>query len=245
MLDFGLAKVIREGPTDGTLTHEGQMLGTPDYIAPEQIVDARRADIRADIYSLGCTFYYLLTGGPPFQAASLYEIFQAHHSMDAMPLNLARPEVPVELAAVVGKMMAKEPDRRFQEPREVAQALKPFFKAGNVAAIVSKPEVSQANPSAAGRPASGTISTPAPPAADSGGPAVPTKKAAEPTSPEARWESLIDFKESERSSDAVKPKPTPAAGPAPRPPWSTRPAIAATSLFGFIALRNHHLRGHR
>ena len=79
------------------------MLGTPDYIAPEQIVDARRADIRADIYSLGCTFYYLLTGGPPFQATSLYEIFQAHHSMDAMPLNLARPEVPVELAALVAQ----------------------------------------------------------------------------------------------------------------------------------------------
>ena len=73
----------------------------------EQISDARRADIRADIYSLGCTFYYLLTGKPPFAANSLYEILQAHHSMDAMPLNLARPEVPVELAALVAKMMAK------------------------------------------------------------------------------------------------------------------------------------------
>src|SRR6185503_13618855 len=56
VLDFGLAKVIREGPVDRTLTHEGQMLGTPDFIAPEQITNARRADIRADIYSLGCTF---------------------------------------------------------------------------------------------------------------------------------------------------------------------------------------------
>ena len=93
------------------------MLGTPDYIAPEQIIDAQRADIRADIYSLGCTLYYLLTGGPPFEAKSLYDILQAHHSMDARPLNLVRPEVPVELAALVGKMMAKEPDRRYQEPR--------------------------------------------------------------------------------------------------------------------------------
>ena len=59
------------------------MLGTPDYIAPEQIRDAQSADIRADIYSLGCTLYYLLTGGPPFQGDSLYDIFQAHHSMDA------------------------------------------------------------------------------------------------------------------------------------------------------------------
>ena len=68
MLDFGLAKVKSEGAVDGGLTHDGQMLGTPDYVAPEQISDARQADIRADIYSLGCTLYYLLTGGPPFQA---------------------------------------------------------------------------------------------------------------------------------------------------------------------------------
>ena len=131
VLDFGLAKVKSEGAVDGGLTHEGQMLGTPDYIAPEQIRDARGADIRADIYSLGCTLYYLLTGGPPFHATSLYEILQAHHSMDALPLNLARPEVPVELAALVARMMAKEPERRFQTPKDVAQALLPFFKKGN------------------------------------------------------------------------------------------------------------------
>ncbi len=130
VLDFGLAKVTSEGAVDGGLTHEGQMLGTPDFIAPEQISNAQTADIRADIYSLGCTLYYLLTGKPPFQGDSLYDILQAHHSMDATPLNLVRPEVPVELAAIVAKMMAKEPGRRFQEPKEVAQALKPFFKAG-------------------------------------------------------------------------------------------------------------------
>ena len=67
VLDFGLAKVTSEGQADSGLTREGQMLGTPDYIAPEQIRDAQTADIRADIYSLGCTFYYLLTGGPPFR----------------------------------------------------------------------------------------------------------------------------------------------------------------------------------
>ena len=90
ILDFGLAKATQEAPIDGGLTREGQMLGTPDYIAPEQSLDAQKADIRADIYSLGCTFYYLLTGGPPFEAHSLYEILQAHHSRDATPLNLVR-----------------------------------------------------------------------------------------------------------------------------------------------------------
>src|SRR5262249_10110975 len=62
ILDFGLAKVQSEGSVDGGLTHEGQMIGSPDYIAPEQISNAREADIRADVYSLGCTLYYLLSG---------------------------------------------------------------------------------------------------------------------------------------------------------------------------------------
>ena len=107
------------------------MLGTPDFIAPEQTLDAQSADIRADIYSLGCTLYYLLTGGPPFPGHDLYDILQAHQSMDAKPLNFVRPEVPAELAALVAKMMAKDPRRRFQTPAEVAQALTPFFgKAG-------------------------------------------------------------------------------------------------------------------
>jgi serine/threonine protein kinase len=137
VLDFGLAKVTREGQTDSGLAREGQLLVTPDYIAPEQIRNAQSADIRADIYSLGCTFYYLLTGGPPFRDAHLWDIYQAHFSMEARPLNLVRTEVPVELAAVVAKMMSKEPERRFQTPAEVAQALVPFFKRTGAVANVT------------------------------------------------------------------------------------------------------------
>ena len=143
VLDFGLAKVTSEGQADSGLTREGQMLGTPDYIAPEQIRDAQSADIRADIYSLGCTLYYLLTGGPPFRGDHLWDLYQAHFSMDAGPLNLVRPEVPVELAAVVAKMMAKEPGRRFQTPGEVAQALTPSSRRGAWASGIPNPEVSQ------------------------------------------------------------------------------------------------------
>jgi hypothetical protein len=128
VLDFGLAKLTSEGQVDSGLTREGQMLGTPDYIAPEQIRNAQSADIRADIYSLGCTFYCLLTGRPPFREEHVWDVYQAHFSMDAQPLNAVRPEVPVELAALVAKMMAKEPGQRFQVPAEVANELTQFVK---------------------------------------------------------------------------------------------------------------------
>jgi serine/threonine protein kinase len=132
ILDFGLAKATREKGTEHELTGAGKMLGTPDYIAPEQTLDAASADIRADMYSLGCTLYYLLAGAPPFKGKSLFEILQAHISTEAKPLNEVRPEVPAELAAVVAKMMAKEAGQRYQKPIEVAQALAPFIKAGAV-----------------------------------------------------------------------------------------------------------------
>jgi serine/threonine protein kinase len=131
ILDFGLAKATREGEdADRGLTGTGWMMGTPDYIAPEQTLDAARADVRADIYSLGCTLYYLLTGGPPFQGKSQFELLQAHHSKEATPLDQLRNDVPAELAAVVAKMMAKDPAGRYQKPVEVAQALAPFVRAG-------------------------------------------------------------------------------------------------------------------
>jgi serine/threonine protein kinase len=120
VLDFGLAKVTSEGPSDTSLTRHGQTMGTPDFIAPEQIRNTQSADIRADIYSLGCTFYYLLTGGPPFRGENPWDVYQAHISMNAEPLNVVRPEVPADLAALVAKMMAKAPARRFQTPAEAA-----------------------------------------------------------------------------------------------------------------------------
>jgi serine/threonine protein kinase/formylglycine-generating enzyme required for sulfatase activity len=133
VLDFGLAKVVRERGEQFELTGQGQMLGTPDYIAPEQTLDATNADIRADIYSLGCSLYFLLAGRAPFKGKSLFEILQAHQSMEAKPLNLERIEVPKEVAAIVAKMMAKDPTKRFQQPKDVAQALAPFFRADSKA----------------------------------------------------------------------------------------------------------------
>jgi predicted Ser/Thr protein kinase len=128
VLDFGLAKANREKGEQHELTGEGKMLGTPHYIAPEQINDAATADIRADIYSLGCTLYCLLSGAAPFGGGSLFAILQAHHAKEAASLSEVRPEVPEALAAVVRKMMAKDPAQRYQTPGEVAQALVPFIK---------------------------------------------------------------------------------------------------------------------
>ena len=229
VLDFGLAKVKSEGAVNGGLTHEGQMLGTPDYIAPEQIRDARESDIRADIYSLGCTLYHLLTGGPPFQATSLYEILQAHHSMDALPLNLARPEVPVELAVLVARMMAKEPERRFQEPKDLAQALLPFFKKGSAA---SKAEVSRSGSTSQVGAATGprlvptqvgTTASPVP------GPSLLAPPEA-PVRPEPVWESLIQLKENQPVNVSVS-----AVAASARPPRWLWPLVAVgLLLLGFI-----------
>jgi formylglycine-generating enzyme required for sulfatase activity/serine/threonine protein kinase len=128
VLDFGLAKATSEKAVLIDLTGSNQMLGTPDYMAPEQALDAQKADIRADIYALGCTLYFLLTGKPPFAATSLANILLAHQQENARPLNLVRPDVPVEVAAIVGKMLAKDPRKRYQTPGEVARELAPFFQ---------------------------------------------------------------------------------------------------------------------
>jgi serine/threonine protein kinase len=213
VLDFGLAKIKSEGAVDGGLTHEGQMLGTPHYIAPEQTIDARKADIRADIYSLGCTFYYLLTGEPPFEGVSLYDILQAHHSREALPLNLARPEVPVEVAALVAKMMAKEPERRFQEPKEVAQALKPFFKSGSVPSVGSRPEVSQRSRTVADQGSSKISTEPFQPVR-AATPSSTAKKSPENEQPEPAWNSLINLRDRSPLHDSLLDSPGRAAGPA-------------------------------
>ncbi len=206
VLDFGLAKVTSEGQSDKGLTREGQMLGTPEYISPEQIRDAQSADIRADIYSLGCTFYYLLTGGPPFGGDSLWDVYQAHFSMEAGPLNLVRPEVPVELDALVAKMMAKDPAKRFQTPGEVAQALVPFFKPSASQPSRSHAEVSRIDPPVNPTQASDVRLASAPPATPGPTRAPALRKTSKTGADGVAWESLIAIKEDELLIDPVKPK---------------------------------------
>ncbi len=230
VLDFGLAKATRENPLDGALTHEGQMLGTPDFIAPEQIRDAQSAGIQADIYSLGCTLYYLLTGAAPFQGPSLYDLLQAHFSMDAQPLNLVRPEVPAELAALVAKMMAKDMNRRFQTPAEVAEALKPFFKK---AGATAKPEVSMLADPGPGRENVQAVRQTTETAKKTPRQA---SRPAESTSSSSGLQLQTGGELTESDGSGGAPQAAPALGAGSRPPWKSLPVIAAAGAFSLVML---------
>jgi hypothetical protein len=125
ILDFGLAHVVDDkGP--GTPDPSGMVVGTPDYMAPEQARDPAHADIRADLYSLGCTLYYLLVGQPPFPAGTPLQKLLAHQQCRPPALTAARADVPEALAGLVERLLAKEPAARYPTPTAVAADLARF-----------------------------------------------------------------------------------------------------------------------
>ncbi len=128
VLDFGLASISTEQWGEQGLTAVGQPMGTPDFMAPEQIRDARTADARADVYSLGCTLYFLLSGRPPFLGGNTAQKFAAHLEQKPEAIAALRSGLAPELVRVVERMMAKNPAARFQVPGEVISALEPFCK---------------------------------------------------------------------------------------------------------------------
>jgi len=124
ILDMGLARINQEVGLSDTvgserLTSSGQVMGTCDYMAPEQAEDSRAADHRADIYSLGCTLYRLLTGRPPYKRETLIQVLLAHREAEVPSLLDARPDVPRQLNDLFQKMMAKRPEDRHQSMGEV------------------------------------------------------------------------------------------------------------------------------
>jgi serine/threonine-protein kinase len=136
ILDFGLARLVAPEGADGSappatpLTREGCVVGTPEFMSPEQACNNRGADVRSDIYSLGCTFYCLLTGHPPFCGGSLLEVMVQHLQQPPDPVGRRRPDVAPGVAAVLERMLAKRPEDRYQTPGEVAEALRPWAAAG-------------------------------------------------------------------------------------------------------------------
>jgi WD40 repeat protein len=138
ILDMGVARLYQSGgsleESLTTLTQDGAVVGTPDYIAPEQLEDAHQADIRADLYSLGCTFYYLLTGRVPFPGGTLIQKMDKQRWETPPSVDQLRRDVPSSVAAVVRRLMAKRPADRFQTPADLASALENLSRAGHYAA---------------------------------------------------------------------------------------------------------------
>lgn len=133
ILDFGLASLapvaasdIDEAEPGESLTMAGSIMGTPDFISPEQAEDAHQVDIRSDIYSLGTTLYFLLSGKPPFAEGSVMHKLNCHAQVEPEPIQNIQADAPDELAEVLRRMMAKDANERFQTPAEVADALAPF-----------------------------------------------------------------------------------------------------------------------
>ncbi|MDO4558183.1 MAG: serine/threonine-protein kinase, partial [Planctomycetia bacterium] len=122
LIDLGLARVSNDLTPERDLTISGTMLGTFDYIAPEQAADARVADCRSDIYSLGCTLFFMLTGQPPFKGTSVQKLFK-HRDVEAPDVRELRPDLPADAARLLGRMMAKSPASRFQTPEDLLTAL--------------------------------------------------------------------------------------------------------------------------
>ncbi|HEV8062970.1 MAG TPA: serine/threonine-protein kinase [Gemmataceae bacterium] len=121
LTDFGLARTVDD--FDGQMTRTGTTVGTVDYISPEQARNSRAADIRSDIYSLGCTLYHMLAGRPPFPDGDLAERLMKHIETEPPDILQFNPQTPAGLVQILWKMLAKKPDARYQNPSELLRDL--------------------------------------------------------------------------------------------------------------------------
>ncbi len=130
ILDLGLALVNQEDAKSLTVLYNEKVMGTADYLSPEQAVDSHNVDRRADIYSLGCTLYFLLTGHPPFPKGTLAQRIAMHQSREPDDIRKSRPECPEVLVRVCQKMMRKNAADRYQTCRELKTALSKLLDSG-------------------------------------------------------------------------------------------------------------------
>lgn len=141
LLDLGLARLTDVAITDDEATASQQILGSPDFMAPEQAHDSRRVDARTDLYSLGCTLYFLLTGRPPFagpQYDTRLKKVMGHAQAQPTPVLSVRPDLPAGVAQLVGRLMAKRPEDRPTSAAEVAEALARVVVDADLAALVGR-----------------------------------------------------------------------------------------------------------
>jgi formylglycine-generating enzyme required for sulfatase activity/serine/threonine protein kinase len=239
--DLGL---VRRGDDDGQLTGTGLVIGTPDYLAPEQATDSRHVDIRSDLYSLGCSLYQLLGGQAPFATYQPLEKIFKHVEEEPPPVEDRRPDLPPEVTAVVRRLMAKKPADRYQTPAEAAAALAPFCQpAASLPAVV--PPSPPAVP--AGFDSHGPTHRPTPPTIHAGagqrpqgvvGAAAEVAPAPAPVPAPATGGSPA---EPAPASPAEAPKAPPPEAPKPAPPaeekvpWLTRRRVLAAAAVLAVA----------
>jgi serine/threonine-protein kinase len=128
IMDMGLVRLSTDGEERTSVTKAGQVMGTPDYMSPEQGWDTATVDIRSDVYSLGCTLFRLLTGRVPFPGDNPLQVLMARCSKDAPSVKSLRADVPDPIDAIVRRMTLRDPAGRFQNPKELVDALEPFSK---------------------------------------------------------------------------------------------------------------------
>jgi serine/threonine protein kinase len=141
VLDLGIARSTAVHAGEEGLTLQGQVMGSVDYLAPEQAADAASADIRADIYGLGCTLYHLVAGKPPFSGpnyASLPNKLVAHKLDPEPAIRSVRPDAPAALEAVLGRMLAKDPAERHATPQAVAAVLEPLARGCDLPGLLAR-----------------------------------------------------------------------------------------------------------
>jgi RND family efflux transporter MFP subunit len=156
LLDLGLARFYAEGVSPGAAgaageetTGTGQAMGTADYMAPEQATDSRAVDIRADIYSLGCTLYKLLTGRAPFSGPeyrTALDKMNAHVHRPPPPVRQFASQAPEGLCTTLDRMLAKNPDDRFATPAEVAESLVPWSAGADLPALLQRAREADLSP---------------------------------------------------------------------------------------------------
>jgi serine/threonine protein kinase len=141
LLDLGLARLVNETRDDRELTRTGQIVGSPDFMAPEQALDARAADVRTDIYSLGCTLYFLLAGTPPFgdsQHDTPLQVAMAHITKKQIPIRDHRPDAPRALVTLLNRLLAKNPADRCATAEEVVQGLQTLAVGSDLAGLLAR-----------------------------------------------------------------------------------------------------------
>jgi eukaryotic-like serine/threonine-protein kinase len=144
ILDLGLARLCNETSSADPLTEPGQIMGTADYTAPEQAFGPHPVDVRADLYSLGCTLYHLIAGRPPFSGPEYESPMRkllAHAQTPAVSMRELRGEVTQELAALIDRLMAKSPNDRFDEPSKLVTALEAFVAGSDLSNLLKSIDI--------------------------------------------------------------------------------------------------------